>query len=255
MTEIRSIRRDEAREFLRLLCEVFELDIGRAENIFFNEPMFDLNRKWALFEDGKMLSILTTVPLEFGWGRAYGIAGVATAIPHRGRGLAATLLNHVFDASCAAGEGASMLFAKERVLYERCGYEVLDEVVRTPIPLGGSTHRPPVLTFADVAERYSLWAAADPGRLRRDERRWQYWRWTLRMCTEWGDGYLCLEGNTLREAVVANPPTGWSFDAQMEWVGLREMGRTLGLDGGKHELYLMGKAMPQPPQMFLTDQF
>ena len=150
-----------------------------------------------------------------------------------------------------------MLFAKERVLYERCGYEVLDEVVRVPVAHGDEGAEPRVLAFAEVAERYTRWAAAAPDRLRRDERRWQYWRWTLRMCTEWGDGYLCLEGNTLREAVASRPPAGWRISEKAEWLGLREMGRALGLpvDEGTHELYLMGRAMPASPQMFLTDQF
>ena len=82
MTEIRPIRLDETDAFLRILCTVFELDFFRAQGLFREEPLFDIDRKWALFERGEMVSILTTTPLIFGWGKANGIAGVAALITH-----------------------------------------------------------------------------------------------------------------------------------------------------------------------------
>ena len=79
---------------------------------FFTEPLFDLSRKWALFDKGRMVSILTTSPLIFGWGRAFGVAGVATRLECRGEGYASRLLNSVFEESQALGEPAGLLFAK-----------------------------------------------------------------------------------------------------------------------------------------------
>ncbi|MCB8932953.1 MAG: GNAT family N-acetyltransferase [Fimbriimonadaceae bacterium] len=256
MIEIRPIVSDEARPFLELLCEVFELDASRAEGIFFGEPFFDLDRKWALFEAGVPISILTTVPLQFGWGRAFGIAGVATRPDRRGKGYAGQLLDAVFARSEREGEGAALLFARLPELYERAGFRTVDEVVRLPVPLGTEAVDPDVLTFEEVEARYSAWAERDPARLRRDARRWRYWRWTLRMCTALADGYLCLEGNTLREAVFENPPDVWPFSGGVEWFGLRSMAEGLGIEGeGKHELFLMARNVPVRPQMFLTDQF
>ena len=76
MTEIRPIRLDETDTFLQILCDVFGLDFFRAQGLFKEEPLFDLSRKWALFEGDEMVSILTTTPLIFGWGREIGRAHV-----------------------------------------------------------------------------------------------------------------------------------------------------------------------------------
>ena len=103
MIEIRPIHRQEADTFLELLCKVFALDLARAKHVFFKEPMFDLERKWALFEDGKMLSILTTTPLQFGFGKAFGIAGVATEESARGRGLGGQILGRVLERMPSGG--------------------------------------------------------------------------------------------------------------------------------------------------------
>ncbi|MFQ3677072.1 MAG: GNAT family N-acetyltransferase, partial [Fimbriimonadaceae bacterium] len=133
MTEIRPIRGDEAETFLRLLCDVFELDFNRAHGVFFNEPMFDLQSKWALFDRGRMVSILTTVPLSFGWGDAIGIAGVATAPPERGKGRAGALVRFVVQNAFDLGCRSAYLFARQTAVYERVGFEVIDRVVRAPL--------------------------------------------------------------------------------------------------------------------------
>ena len=62
MTEIRTIKESEGEAFLQLLCNVFKLDFDRAFSIFFSEPLFDLDRKWAMFDGPDMISISTTSP-------------------------------------------------------------------------------------------------------------------------------------------------------------------------------------------------
>lgn len=256
MGEIRPIRSEEARTFLTLLCEVFELDVARAEGIFHSEPMFDLRRKWALFEDGRMVSILTTVPLQFGWGAAYGIAGVATLPPHRGKGHARRLLDAVHADAVERGEGAALLFARERTLYERAGYRVLDEVVRTPLGRVGGESNLALVSHEEVVATYTQWAAENPARLRRDAKRWDYWRWTLRMCVACPGGYACVEGQLVREAISDSGPEAWAIGPGTEWLGIRSMADDLGIPkGGTHELWLMGRDLPERPQMFMTDQF
>jgi len=255
--EIRPIRAGEAETFLRLICEVFDLDYGRAHRIFFAEPMFDLNRKWALFEDGQMRSILTTVLLEFGWGNAIGIAGVATRRECRGKGLAAELLNTVLRAADASGDKGALLFAKNPTLYSRLGFSTLDDVIRGPIQATPEREPFEIVDFQDVQDRYDRWALQDPNRLRRDEKRWGYWRWNLRVCTAFEDGYMCVEGGVLRECVTSQPGREWPLPMATEWLGLSSIAKQIGVPVVNPEatLHLMCRNVPACPQMFMTDQF
>lgn len=254
--EIRPVKADEADAFLRLLCEVFGLDYARAHRIFFSEPMFDLQRKWALFDSGVIVSILTTVPLEFGWGRAIGIAGVATLESRRGEGLANKLLSRVLSESEKVGEKGALLFARQPELYGRVGFSVLDEVVRGPVQAPREEATPDVLEYEEVVARYETWACSSPHHLRRDQRRWNYWKWNFRMCTAFGDGYMCSEGGSLRECCFT-PPVEWRVPVQTEWVGLKGLAEHLQVPLGRaeHDLYFMGRGIPTPPRMFMTDQF
>ncbi len=257
MIEIRTIQQTEAAPFLRLLCEVFDLDYDRANGIFLNEPMFDLRRKWALFDAGEMVSILTTVPLEFGWGRAIGIAGVATKVSRQRQGLAEQLLRVVLDQSESQGESTAWLFAREQGLYARCGFQVMDEVVQGPLESETDDSLKDMWGFPEIQKAYDAWSVQDPARLRRDEKRWKYWKWNLRICTPFEDGYICHEGKHVRECVVSRRSRPWRFPSESEWMGLRSMSERLALPISEPipELYLMGRNAPGLPQMFMTDQF
>src|SRR4051812_4806789 len=164
--EARPIRAGEAEDFLQLLCNVFGLDFNRAHRIFFTEPMFDLNRKWALFDGGEMVSILTTVPLDFGWGKAIGIAGVATRVERQNQGFARQLLSDVLVAAHAGGETGALLFAREPSIYSKLGFEVVDEVVHGPIAVAPEREPFAILDFQEVQTIYDHWALQDPNRLR-----------------------------------------------------------------------------------------
>jgi predicted N-acetyltransferase YhbS len=257
MIDIRPIQRSEADLFLSLLCDVFELDRARAQSIFFAEPLFDLQRKWALFEDGQMLSILTTVPLEFGWGRAIGIAGVATIPDRQRQGFAGQLMLRVLRDSQDQGEGHVMLFAHDTRLYQRLGFKVLDEVIRGPIDADIEKDVPQSLDFDQVKELYDSWAAGDASRLRRDGQRWKYWRWNLRICSPFSEGYLCFEGGIVREVVVRKPAKQWELPPDTEWLGLTSMAERLQvpLRSTTSDLKLMGYKVPALPQFYMTDQF
>lgn len=257
MNEIRPIREPEAESFLRLLCDVFSLDITRARGIFFNEPLFDLNRKWALFEGGEPVSILTTVPLEFGWGTALGIAGVATREDVRRRGLARQLVERVLEDAEGQGVRAAYLFARDPRVYTSIGFEVLDEAVYAPLQGRPEFILPKTLSFDEAREVYRVWSEGNPNRLRRDDRRWSYWKWNLRVCTSHTSGYLCLEGSVVRECVPGGAAGAWPVPTGSEWFGLRSMAAEVGapISSPRHELYFMGWRSPGMPQMFLTDQF
>jgi len=257
MTDIRPIQNSEAETFLDLLCGVFDLDYARAHSIFFTEPLFDLDRKWALFEGNRMVSILTTVPLEFGWGKAIGIAGVATHRGRQGEGHASRLLTHVIGASAKAGETGAMLFARDTRLYEGVGFKVLDEVVRGPVIARPEEQIPDGIGFETVKGIYDDWSHRNVNRLRRDALRWQYWKWNLRVSTIFHDGYLCFEGGVVREVVLDKPANDWTLPPETEWLGLSSMADRLGarLRDPEMELYLMGAGIPGQPEFFMTDQF
>jgi GNAT superfamily N-acetyltransferase len=256
MTELRPIRGVEADEFLELLCHVFELQIDRARGIFFNEPLFELNRKWGYWEEGRLVSILTTVPLEFGWGRAIGIAGVATHPDFRRRGIAEELVTRALQASAEVGESSAFLFAQDPRMYQRAGFSILDEVVSIDLPTSAPQDDSLLLSMDEVRLIYDRWSAAGQNRLRRDERRWRYWTWNLRLCSALGDGYVCFEGATIREAITFGLPIPGSPEPS-QFVGLRSMAAHLGINTSSASpiMFLMGKGASEPPEMFLTDQF
>ena len=253
MIECRSIEKQEGPAYLRVLCRVFDLDYARAESVFYHEPFFDLKRKWALFEDGKIRSVLTTVPLLFGDGPAMGIAGVGTLADHRCKGYGQMLLEAALD----AGEPRAALFAQARVLYERCGFEVLDDVVRAPFSQIEVDSDAELLGFNEVRVLYEEWAAMDPRRLIRDENRWGFWKWNLRMCAQVPGGYICQEGDTVRECVFHRAPVRWPVFDSGEWFGLRCLLEELSLPVKEpaSELIFMGRGFSDVPRLFMTDQF
>lgn len=257
MTDIRPIREDEAERFLGVLCDVFALDFDRAYDVFFSEPLFDLNRKWALFEGSEMVSILTTTSLTFGWGQAIGIAGVATLKERQREGHASRLLQRVLRESERNGEPGALLFAREPALYEKNGFEALDRVVRAPIANGDFEDPGEPLSFEAIQARYDAWAAESPDRLRRDEQRWKYWRWHYRVATAFRDGYVCHEPGALREALFNIEDGSLPVPPDTEWFGATLMADQLGLtfETATVDLYLMGRNVPGVPQMFMTDQF
>ena len=255
--ETRPIRAAEAETFLHLLCNVFDLDYNRAHRIFFTEPMFDLSRKWALFDGGEMVSILTTVPLDFGWGRAIGIAGVATIVERQNQGYAGRLLSAVLNAAEGEGEKGALLFARDPKLYSKIGFEIIDEVVKGEILSAPEQEPFALMEFHQVQTLYDHWSLQDPNRLRRDEKRWGYWRWNLRVCTAFEDGYICTEAGVVRECVKTTQPRAWPLPPGAEWRGLASMAKHVGipLKSQDRDLHLMARNVPGLPQMFMTDQF
>lgn len=257
MTEVRTVRASEAEAFLELLCSVFRLDPARARTVYYSEPLYDLSRKWALFADGVMASVLTTSPLQFGWGRAVGIAGVATDPAHRRKGLASLLLERVLQAAEEAGEGPAMLFAHEHTLYSRLGFELVDEVVRGPLLCSAPPEPGRVLSNSEALRLYDRWSSQSPDRLVRDEAGVRRWSWSHRHCEEVGGGYVCVEPGMVREAWLPGSPSRWPFPQGTEWVGLSGVAASddVPVRSRSRELLVMARGFPSPPQMFMTDQF
>jgi predicted acetyltransferase len=257
MIEIRPVANQESDTFLRLLCDSFSLDFERAKSVFYHEPYFELKRKWALFESGQIISILTTVPLEFGFGNAFGIAGVATDYKYRNLGYAQKLIRFVLEDGARCGEPTAYLFASNLQVYSKLGFEVLDTVIQAPIETEIATIPGTILSLEAIREKYEAWMIQAPNRLLRDDRRWKYWQWNLRICTQSGGGYICREGPSVREAIAPERLARWLSHEPSIWTGLESVAKELEVPTGKGEIQtqLMGYRSPTVPFLFLTDQF
>jgi predicted N-acetyltransferase YhbS len=257
MTEIRPIRESEGEAFLTVLCDTFGLDFNLAYDLFFREPLFDLDRKWAMVEGQQLVSVLTTTPLEFGWGKAYGIAGVATRKDRQNEGLARRLIERVMRESARMGEEAGLLFAADTRLYQGLGFETLDRVVRgTVLSLPLELDSEP-MPFAKLQHRYNEWSAGHPDRLRRDAQRWEYWQWNFREARVFRDGYYTLEQGVIRETLFDEAQKKLPVPRGTEWLGLSFVADELEIPLGTVSvpMYLMGHNVPGQPQLFMTDQF
>lgn len=255
MSVARRVTLEEESIFLRLLCDVFDLDFRRASSIFFAEPLHDSRQNWGLFVGDKLQSILTLTPLEFGFGPVMGISGVATLPEFRGRGQAHELLAAAIAQAESDGCAATCLFAHRLDLYADLGFKHVDDVIRAPL-LTTRYEALDLVASPDVREHYSRWSEAAPDRLRRDATRWDFWNWTPRSCEALNGGYFCNEGSLIREAVL-EPGKPWPLGAGMEWLGLRSLTEREQVPIGptKHDLYYMVRGTEFIPQLFMTDQF
>ena len=257
MIECRPIRREESDEFLSVMCDVFELDQSRAAHVFYSEPFFDINRKWALFENHRIATVLTLTPLKFGWGDAVGVAGVATLPSARRRGHASRLLESSLSGLSGNSPTVSFLFATNPGIYARTGFSVIDEVISGVVKPMADPGEPELMSIEDVQAFYDNWAEAHPDRLRRDAQRWRAWQWVYRPCEAFAGGYLSNEPMLCREALMTESATAWPVVDGTRWMGLKSLTSALRIPASnfRRELLLMGRNAPGVPQMFMTDQF
>lgn len=236
---------------------MFHLDIARARPVFYDAVLFELSRKWALFQGSEMCSILTTTGLSFGWGKCIGIAGVATRIQHQGRGYAQRLLEAVLEHASLENEGPAMLFAHEQSLYKRVGFTLTDEVIRGNILTAGAPESNVNYPIGVVQSHYARWAAETPDRLVRTSDRWRYWGLSCRICEPLSQGYYIPEPGLIREAVLFQPMKPWCVPLGSQWYGLRSVTTAceVPVKRVKPELLFMTRGVPGQPQMFMTDQF
>lgn len=257
MTEIRRIEPGEAVRFLRLLCDVFELDFSRARPLYFNDPMYEVTQRWALFHDGELTAILSAAPLDFQAGRCLGIAGVATRPEYRGQGFAGELLEAMMLVNSRCSQTGYLLFAKDERLYRAHGFQTADVTWRAPFATEAYAPSPRGIKFVDMVAQYTKWSTEKPNRLLRNDRRWKLWKHHLRSTWVCGNGYLCNEGDTVREIITPSPPPQWPILPSFQWLGLKSMAESmqLPLGPGIREASLMLRNFGERPEFFLTDQF
>jgi hypothetical protein len=154
------------------------------------------------------------------------------------------------------GEGPSLLFAKDVRVYEKNGFEAIDRVIRADLAICSEDSLIPMETD-EVRNHYRQWSDQDENRLRRDDRRWDYWSWHYRVCTPFKNGYLCGEQGVLREAIFTGAENALPMPEGTDWLGTARMTDLLEvpISNGRVELYLMGHNVPGIPEMFMTDQF
>lgn len=254
--ECRPVHASEMEAFVALMCRAFKLEAARTRGALENDPLHDLNRKWALFVGEKMCSILTLVPLEFGWGRAFGIAGVATDPADQRQGYAKKLMLTALDSPLFAGSPA-FLFAENPLIYGSIGFDIVDQIIEGDLAASGEPAVRELLTHDEVALIYDSWALGDLNRLRRDEARWQLWRWNLRLCTRWGDGYLCHEDPHVREFSLIPSRERFPVASGTSWIGLKSMTERyqIPIELIGPQMSLMARGVTKAPEMFMTDQF
>lgn len=216
-TQVHAARPDDAEPLLGVLCAAFGLDCEAARPLFYQDPYFDLSRKWVLTTpQGGLVACLTVIPstlivrgvaLPTG-----GIAGVATHPSHQGRGYASHLLAETVKA--LAGEGAfplSALFPYSEAFYRRLGWETAARARQwtgtLPLPqepVRGGHVRPAFLsTPYDRELLQGLRAMLPPsqtGLCRRDHRRWRvlemtttHWEWHVFEAHDICSGYVALQ--------------------------------------------------------------
>jgi hypothetical protein len=244
----RPFEADEAADFFALLGEVFQLDPASVQSHYGHPAIVPDLTRWGLWVDGRLASILAVTELEFGWGAAVGISAVGSAEWARGRGHAGRLLGAALE-HCGR---PAMLFAHSDRLYSRHGFQTVDWVVKGPL-MGGPEARPEL----GVRPIYDAWAAASPARLRRTDGKWRAWRRMPRSPVEASGGYVCREPIYVREAILPTPGGLWPVKEDSLWIGTESMTRALQppLKRSWRELLVMTRGFPEPPQMFMTDQF
>ncbi len=148
---------------------------------------------WGVFDGPRLVASMAALELSSWYGgRALptcGIANVAVAAEHRGRGLLAGLLEEVLHEAAARGAALSTLFATAPGIYRSLGYETIcsydtvrlavPELARVRPPESVRTRRATTDDASGIAAVYAAWAAAQNGPLTRTGPRFPDHRWTL----------------------------------------------------------------------------
>ncbi len=125
--EIRRIRTDELPAFVETMSAAFleRPPIDRVATEL--ESLWDLDRTWAAFDDGRICGTFRSWPTELtvpGGGRLPGaaVSGVTVLPTHRRRGILRAMLAAEHQALRARGEVVGLLYAAEYPIYGRFGY-------------------------------------------------------------------------------------------------------------------------------------
>lgn len=188
--EIRQIRDDELPAFVNTLSTAFleRPDVEKAAAEV--RPLWDLERAWAAFDDGRMCGTFRSWATELtvpGGERlpASAVSAVTVLPTHRRRGVLRGMVAAEHGAIRERGEVAGLLYASEYPIYGRFGYgPACLEATWTLDTHRSKFHGDPtggvelVKLDNDAAtamkEVFEAWRPRQPGEIRRRDVRWEY---------------------------------------------------------------------------------
>jgi predicted acetyltransferase len=188
--EVRRIRDDELREFVETLSAGF-LERPDADKVTEEiRPLWDLDRTWAAFEDGRMCGTYRSWATELtvpGGQRlpAAAVSAVSVLPTHRRRGILRAMVEAEHEAIRQRGEAFGLLHAAEYPIYGRFGYgpgvrkaALTLDTRRTGFHTAASGRVELVKADAEAAAAlkgvFDEWRVRQPGEIRRRDHSWEY---------------------------------------------------------------------------------
>lgn len=188
--EVRRIRDDELREFIGAVSAGFleHVDVDKVTEEV--RPLWDLDRTWAAFEDGRMCGTFRTwaTELTVPGGQCLPAAAVSavTVLPtHRRRGILRAMVEAEHEAIRKRDEAFGLLYASEYPIYGRFGYGPGVREATLTLDTRKTGFHPASsgrveLVKADAEAIAALkgvfdeWRQRQPGEIRRRDHGWEY---------------------------------------------------------------------------------
>ena len=188
--EVRPIREHELREFIGAVSAGFleHVDVDKVTEEV--RPLWDLDRTWAAFEDGRMCGTFRTWATELtvpGGQRlpAAAVSAVTVLPTHRRRGILRAMVAAEHEAIRQRDEAFGLLFASEYPIYGRFGYgpgvreaTLTLDTRRTGFHPASSGRVELVKADAEaissLKDVFEQWRHRQPGEIRRRDYRWEY---------------------------------------------------------------------------------
>ena len=188
--EVRRIRDDELREFIETSSAGFleRPDVDKiTEEV---RPLWDLDRTWAAFDDGRMSgtyrSWATELTVPGGQRLPAAAVSAVTVLPtHRRRGILRAMVEAEHEATRQRAEAFGLLYAAEYPIYGRFGYGPgLREATLTLDTRKTGFHadasgrvelaKADADTLAAIKAVFEEWRLRQPGEIRRRDYRWEF---------------------------------------------------------------------------------
>jgi len=188
--EVRRIRDDELREFIDTVSAGFleHIDVDKVTEEV--RPLWDLDRVWAAFADGRMCGTFRTWATELtvpGGQRlpAAAVSSVTVLPTHRRRGILRAMVEAEHDEIRHRDEAFGLLYASEFPIYGRFGYgpgvreaTLTLDTRRTGFHAHSSGRVELVKADAEAVaalkDVFEQWRHRQPGEIRRRDYRWEY---------------------------------------------------------------------------------
>lgn len=188
--EVRRIRDDELREFIETSSAGFleRPDVDKVTDEV--RPLWDLDRTWAAFDDGRMCgtyrSWATELTVPGGQRLPAAAVSAVTVLPtHRRRGILRAMVEAEHGAIRQRAEAFGLLYAAEYPIYGRFGYgpgvreaTLTLDTRRTGFHAAASGRVELVKVDAEAAAAlkavFEQWRLRQPGEIRRRDYRWEY---------------------------------------------------------------------------------